>query len=177
MKGIKGEQTDAAKTKDGEALPVEARLVALLRKLDLKVATAESLTGGMIAMRLTSVPGASAVFKEGFVTYSNKAKRRTLAVKKELLKRCGAISEECARAMALGGLMAAEADVSIAVTGNAGPEAAENKPVGLVYLACCCKGKVQVEAHQFEGDRETVRRQTAERALELLLERVQEKYA
>lgn len=158
----------------GETLPMA--VVKQLKKYDLTVTTAESITGGMIAAALTSVSGASSVFKEGFITYSNKAKRRTLSVKKDLIKRYGAVSAECAKDMAVGGVLASEADICIAVTGNAGPEAMEEKPVGLVYIGCYCRGKVVVESYQFNGNRDKIREQTVIKALDLLRRTILEKY-
>lgn len=155
---------------------LEMAVLRLLKKYDLTVSTAESITGGMIAARITSVPGASEIFKEGFVTYSNKAKRRTLSVKKEVLKRYGAVSAECVKDMAMGGMLAAEADLCIAVTGNAGPDAMDEKQVGLVYLGCCCKGHVAIKECMFSGSREEIREQTVDCALNLLRKTILAKY-
>ncbi len=151
-----------------ENSPVEEQVVALLRERELTLTTAESLTGGLIAATITSVPGASECFKQGFVTYSNKAKRRMLSVKKEILKKEGAVSELTAKEMAIGALMESEADISVSVTGNAGPEAMENKPVGLVYIGVCAKGKTKVEECRFSGNRKEIREQTVAEALRLV---------
>ncbi len=148
---------------------LEMSVVRLLKKHELTVTTAESCTGGMVAGRLINVAGASDVFKEGFVTYSNKAKRRRLDVNKSTLKKHGAVSRETAREMAIGGVFAADSDVCIAVTGIAGPDGGtEEKPVGLVYMACCFKDKVTVEKYQFKGNRGKVREQAVVRALDLV---------
>ncbi|MFR1833034.1 MAG: competence/damage-inducible protein A, partial [Lachnospiraceae bacterium] len=119
-----------------EAETLEGTVVRLLEKYGLTVCTAESCTGGRLAGRIVNVPGASEVFKEGFVTYSNKAKRKRLDVGKATLKKYGAVSEQTAKEMAAGGAFAADADACIAVTGIAGPDGgSEEKPVGLVYIA------------------------------------------
>ena len=131
--------------------------------------TAESCTGGLIAGRIVNVPGASEVFNEGYVTYSNKAKKKILGVSKATLKKYGAVSEQTAREMAAGGVFTTDADACIAVTGIAGPDGGtEEKPVGLVYIACYMKAKVKVEEYHFRGNREKVREQTVIQALDLL---------
>lgn len=159
-----------------ETASLEEQVVALLRERELTLTTAESLTGGLIAAAITSVPGASECFKVGFVTYSNKAKRKMLSVKKELLKKEGAVSEETAKEMAIGALMESEADISVSVTGNAGPDAMEGKPVGLVYIGVCAKGKAKVEECHFEGDRKAIREQTLEEALRLVKKLILNKF-
>jgi nicotinamide-nucleotide amidase len=125
---------------DGTSL--EETVVSLLAKRQLTLATAESCTGGMIANRLTDVPGASAVFTHGFVTYSNAAKIKLLAVAPELLAAHGAVSEPVARAMAGGALAASGADLALAVTGIAGPTGGSpDKPVGLAWLALAVRNQ------------------------------------
>lgn len=138
---------------------------------NLKVATAESCTGGMIAATLTDLAGSSHVFERGFVTYSNEAKQELLDVPEIALLEYGAVSEPVARAMVLGTLAHSRADIAVAVTGIAGPGGgSEEKPVGLVYIgAGRCGEPVAVERHLFPGDRAAVRKATALRALELLL--------
>ncbi|MCI8660268.1 MAG: competence/damage-inducible protein A [Lachnospiraceae bacterium] len=154
-------------TKEEESL--EMAVVRLLQKHELTVTTAESCTGGLLAGRIVNVPGASDVFREGFITYSNKAKRKYLDVSKSTLKKYGAVSEQTAREMAVGGVFAADCDVCVAVTGIAGPEGGtEDKPVGLVYIATCMKEKVTVKKYQFKGNREKVREMAVVRALDLL---------
>lgn len=154
-------------TKENETM--EEAVVRLLAKYDLTVTTAESCTGGMIAAKIVNVPGASEVFNEGFITYSNKAKRKTLDVSKNTLKKYGAVSEETAREMALGGVFAADTDACVAVTGIAGPDGGtEEKPVGLVYISCCFKNEVTVEQCNFHGTRQEIREQAAISALDLL---------
>ncbi len=162
-------------TKEEETL--EGAVVRLLRKHELTVTTAESCTGGLVAGRLINVPGASEVFREGFITYSNKSKRKYLDVNKSTLKKYGAVSKETAKEMALGGAFATDSDVCIAVTGLAGPDGgSEEKPVGLVYLACCFKERVTVERCQFKGNRAKIREQSVVRALDLLRRCILEEY-
>lgn len=147
---------------------LEMAVVSLLKKHELTVTTAESCTGGLIAGRLVNVPGASEVFNQGFITYSNKSKRKVLGVSKGTLKKYGAVSEQTAKEMAAGGVLAADADVCIAVTGIAGPGADGEKPVGLVYIACFIKDKVTVEEYHFRGNREKIREQSVTKALDML---------
>lgn len=162
-------------TKEEETL--EMAVVRLLKKYELTVATAESCTGGLVAGRLVNVPGASDVFKEGFVTYSNKAKRKHLEVSKNTLKKYGAVSKETAKEMAIGGAFATDSDLCVAVTGLAGPDGgSEEKPVGLVYMACCLGDKVTVEKYQFKGNRSKIREQSVVRALDLVRRTVLENY-
>ncbi len=155
---------------------MEQQVAALLMDQGLTITTAESLTGGLISAALTSVPGMSECFKLGFVTYSNKAKKRVLSVKKDTLRKDGAISAQCAKEMAIGALMESEADLSIAVTGNAGPDAMEEKPVGLVYIAVCVKGKTKVTECHFGGDRREIREKTTEKALEITRDMILERF-
>jgi nicotinamide-nucleotide amidase len=113
-----------------------AELLDACRSRGLKIATAESCTGGLIAAMLTEVPGSSEVFERGFVTYSNEAKTEQLGVPAEVIEMHGAVSEEVARAMAVGALRHSRADIAVAVTGVAGPGGGSAaKPVGLVHLA------------------------------------------
>ena len=118
-----------------------AELLDACRAGDLKIATAESCTGGLIAAILTEVPGSSDVFGCGFVTYSNEAKTEQLGVPAELIAKHGAVSEEVARAMAAGALKHSRADIAVAVTGVAGPGGGTMaKPVGLVHLVAARSG-------------------------------------
>ncbi|OUQ21851.1 competence/damage-inducible protein A [Lachnoclostridium sp. An14] len=160
--------------KEDETL--EMAVVELLKKYELTVTTAESCTGGLLAGRLVNVPGVSEVFREGFVTYSNKAKRKLLDVNKSTLKKYGAVSEQTAREMAMGGVFATDADVCVAITGIAGPESDGDKPVGLVYIACYMKEKVWVEQYQFKGNRNKIREQSVVKALDLLRRAILDNY-
>ncbi len=137
----------------------------------LKIASAESCTGGLIAASLTEVPGSSDVFECGFVTYSNEAKTELLDVPPSLIADPGAVSDPVACAMAEGALAHARADIAVAVTGIAGPGGGTpEKPVGLVFIGAARRGQPAiVERHIFTGDRADIRRATVLRALELLL--------
>lgn len=148
---------------------IEYEVAELLDQKQLHVTTAESCTGGLIAGTLVNVPGISAWFEEGYVTYSNAAKEKLLGVSHQTLEAYGAVSKQTAEEMAVGAAKAAEADAAIAATGIAGPDGgSEEKPVGLVYLGCFCKGETRVEKHIFTGDRTQVRARSVQAALTLL---------
>ncbi|MBR4719841.1 MAG: nicotinamide-nucleotide amidohydrolase family protein [Lachnospiraceae bacterium] len=157
---------------------LEQAVVELLRTNELYLATCESCTGGMIASRIVDVPGASDVFKEGFVTYSNKAKRSRLGVKKSTLAKYGAVSEQTAKEMVKGCASTAKVNVSVSTTGIAGPDGgSEDKPVGLVYIGCSVCDKVRVVKYNFDGDRMEIRRKATSAALALLRMCVLEYYS
>lgn len=144
--------------------------MALCRERGLTLATAESCTGGLVAGRITSVPGSSAVYLGGVVSYSNEVKRELLGVPQEVLERAGAVSAECAEAMATGARGRLKADVAVSVTGIAGPDGGTPvKPVGVVFFGVATAAGVESERCQYSGDRESVRRQAADRALALLM--------
>lgn len=152
-----------------EETSLEQSCVDLLLANELRISTMESCTGGMLAARLINVPGVSEVFKAGYVTYSNKAKRKVLGVKQSTLKKYSAVSEEVAREMAQGISLLTKADVTVSVTGLAGPDGGtREKPVGLVYIGCNVKGKTVVEEYHFSGDRAHVREEAVVAALTLL---------
>lgn len=148
-----------------------AQLLDQLREAGMRVATAESCTGGLIAAAFTSVAGSSDVFDRGFVTYSNEAKSDLLGVSAGLIAERGAVSGEVARAMALGGLEHSHADICVAVTGIAGPGGGSTeRPVGLVYIAAAKRNfECIIEERRF-GDvgRDQVRELTVVAALELV---------
>ncbi len=148
-------------------------LLGELRARNLRLATAESCTGGLIAGLFTEIAGSSDVFERGFVTYSNDAKHELLGIPKNLLDVHGAVSEQVARAMALGALKHSHADIVIAVTGIAGPGGAtETKPIGLVHVAIARKDGAAVHRVFEFGDigRTEVRLATLDAALTLLSE-------
>jgi nicotinamide-nucleotide amidase len=153
---------------------LEARAAALIARcasLGLKLATAESCTGGLVAGLLTEIPGSSAVVDRGFVTYSNEAKNELLGVPLATLEAHGAVSEATARAMALGALAHSRAQIAVSVTGVAGPSGgSEAKPVGLVHFACAGPGDALVTVERRFGDlgRSGVRLASVEQALALL---------
>lgn len=154
---------------DKPEVTLEMAVYELLKEKCLTVTTAESCTGGLLAGRLINVPGISQYLKEGYVTYSNEAKERLLGVPAETLKRYGAVSAQTAEAMAEGGARAANADLCIAVTGIAGPDGgSEEKPAGLVYMSCYCRGKCYTEKNQYTGSRSKVREYSVASALTLL---------
>ncbi len=148
------------------------KVSAKLENLSLMLVTAESCTGGMIAAAITDRPGSSAVFERGFVTYSNQSKIDLLGVSADILREHGAVSARTAIAMAHGALGNSRADVSVSVTGIAGPDGGtKDKPVGLVYIGYGFKEKNHAECteHHFKGDRDSIRRQSTEAALKHLL--------
>jgi len=168
VKELKKRFGSAVYTTD-EQETLEEVIIKLLKEKGLTLTTAESCTGGMIAARITDVAGASEVYKQGFVTYSNRAKRKLLDVKKNTLKEYGAVSEKTAREMAKNGVFVTGADVCIAVTGIAGPGGGtEEKPVGLVYISCCYNDKTVVEEYHFKGERKKIREYAVVKALTLL---------
>lgn len=154
-----------------EPLPTLARaLLAACEEAHLRLATAESCTGGLIAACLTEIPGSSAVFDRGVVTYSNDAKTDLLGVPRSLIRTRGAVSAEVARAMAEGLLARCPADLVVAVTGIAGPGGGSpGRPVGLVHMAVVRRGRTLTPHYEvFPGDRTAVRLATAVAALALL---------
>ena len=149
----------------------EDQVVRLLKERNLTITAAESCTGGLIAGTLVNVAGASDVFGEAYVTYSNEAKQRLVGVRAETLEQFGAVSEETAYEMAAGAARTAGADVGLSSTGIAGPGGGTpEKPVGLVYIGCCVRGEVQVRRLNLHGDREQNRMDTVKAALELAAE-------
>lgn len=152
-----------------EGQGIEDKLVKLLIDKKLTVSTAESCTGGLVSATLVNVSGVSEVFKQGFVTYSNKAKRKALGVKKSTLEEVGAVSKKVAKQMAIGAAINANADVAISTTGIAGPDGGtDEKPVGLVYIGLYVSGATYVKECHFEGNRSDVRNLTVVNALNLL---------
>lgn len=150
-----------------------AQLGQALRLRGQWLGTAESCTGGLIAATCTAVPGSSDWFERGCVTYSNAAKTALLGVPGELIATHGAVSEPVVRSMAEGLLATAPVQWAVAVTGIAGPSGAvPGKPVGTVWLCCGQAGQLRARRLQLDGDRASVREQTVEAALRLLLDQV-----
>ncbi|GGU81054.1 hypothetical protein GCM10009504_42260 [Pseudomonas laurentiana] len=148
-----------------------ARLGERLRRFNAHVATAESCTGGGIAEAITRIPGSSAWFEAGYVTYSNAQKTRQLGVPEALFGQVGAVSQEVVEAMVRGAQAASGARFAVAVSGVAGPDGGSvAKPVGTVWLAWADGEHVTTERRYFDGDRESVRRQTVIAALDGLLQ-------
>lgn len=151
---------------------IAAHVFQALKDQGLVLATAESCTGGMVAAAITDIAGSSDVFDRGFVTYSNSAKTEMLGVPAGLIERHGAVSEEVARAMAAGALVNSRADVSVSVTGIAGPSGGSaEKPVGLVHFACARRGGQIIGGVEHFGnlERGAIRAAARDRALELVL--------
>jgi nicotinamide-nucleotide amidase len=157
---------------DARIFDLAERVGRALESRKLIMATAESCTGGWVAEAITMVPGSSAWFDRGFVTYTNVSKREMLGVRSETLERHGAVSQEVAREMVAGALRASDAQVTLAVSGVAGPSGGTpEKPVGTVCFAWALEGvPVRAETVRFPGDREAVRRQSVLHALGVLLE-------
>ena len=155
---------------------IEVKVCKNLIEKGLKIATAESCTGGMIAAMITAVPGASACFDAGVVTYSNGQKMKLLGVKKTTLAKFGAVSGETALEMCCGVRELSGADIGISVTGIAGPDGgSEEKPVGTVWIGVSSGDTHIANRFLFEGDRNEVRVQTAIKALELANSCIKEK--
>lgn len=147
----------------------ELKVARQLLDSGLTLSVAESCSGGLIAKRITDVPGSSAYFLLGVVTYANSAKERVLGVPGELIEQHGAVSAEVAIAMAEGVKALSGSDIALATTGIAGPDGgSQEKPVGTVFVAIAWKGGSEAFCHSFKGDRGMVREATAEAALKLL---------
>ncbi|MBP5253124.1 MAG: competence/damage-inducible protein A [Lachnospiraceae bacterium] len=154
-----------------EKVTLERAVMDLLISGSMTLSTVESCTGGLISSRIVSESGASEILKCGFVTYSNESKSKLVGVKKSTLDKYGAVSEQTASEMAKGGAKASGSDVCISVTGIAGPDGGTKaKPVGLVYIGCCVKGKVTVKEFRFSGNRNKIRNLSATNALILARE-------
>lgn len=156
-----------------QALCEKANAILSVCKLHgTKLATVESCTGGLLSAILTELPGSSAMFTHGFVTYANEAKSEMVGVPAGLIAQHGAVSEPVARAMAEGALNASSADIAVSITGIAGPDGGSaQKPVGTVHFACALKGKPTIHSRQqFSGDRTTIRLSAVEYALSLVAE-------
>lgn len=148
-------------------------LASNLATQNLKVTCAESCTGGLLAANLTRLPGSSAWFDMGFVTYSNEAKQQMLNVNPSTLAHYGAVSEEVVREMALGALISSKADYALSISGIAGPTGgSEEKPVGFVWFGLASKKRIWAESKIFNGDRDQIRAQAVQHAVQLLLSKL-----
>ena len=153
---------------------LEEKIVRELQNRGYTITTAESCTGGLLAGRILNVSGASAVYNEGHITYSNEAKERLLGVSHDTLEQYGAVSEQTAAEMAIGAARVASANVGLSTTGIAGPGGGTpEKPVGLVYIGCAINGDVTVEECRFSGNREENRNAAVEAVLELLIDELE----
>jgi nicotinamide-nucleotide amidase len=144
----------------------EEEVAQLLLSQKHTIATAESCTGGLIAFRLTNIPGSSAFFERGAVTYSNRSKTEMLGVPKEVIEKYGAVSEQTAKLMAEGIRKQSGTDFGVATTGIAGPTGGTSeKPIGTVFIALSYDGGTECQKHLFPGDRGAIRHKTSEAAL------------
>lgn len=147
------------------------KLVQMLAEMGLTISTAESCTGGMLASRIIDISGASDVYSEGFITYSNEAKMKYLKVQDEILEEYGAVSKETVLQMADGCRKETGSDVALVTTGIAGPGGGTaEKPVGLVYIGCAYKDEVVFREFKFAGDRYDIRRQAVDEAIAMAVE-------
>lgn len=162
MRDISADLRDAAET-----------VLTVCRNEGLMLATAESCTGGLISAALTAIPGSSDVLERAFVTYTNTAKHEMLGVPPPLFETVGAVSREVATAMATGAKAHSNAQITVSVTGVAGPGASERKPAGLVYIGVAGRDdSVRVEECRFDGDRDAVRHAAALTALRMIIDAV-----
>jgi PncC family amidohydrolase len=157
---------------------LEKQIGKMLLERSLTVGLAESCTGGLVASRITNVPGSSAYFMAGLVTYSNKAKTKLLLVPDKIIARYGAVSNIVAERMAKGVRAAAGVDIGLSVTGVAGPTGGSpEKPVGTVFMALATKKKTFIRKFLFSGNRREIRKRSSEEALTMLLDYLEGKLA
>jgi nicotinamide-nucleotide amidase len=151
------------------------KVISFCKRNNLRLATAESCTGGLIAGCLTSISGASDVLQYGYITYTNQAKINLLGVSASILDEHGAVSEIVSRSMANGAIRPSSVDISVSVTGIAGPSGGTSqKPVGLVHISAARDHfETLHERHLFDGDRDAIRMQAVKVALELLLKQAE----
>ena len=155
-------------------ISLEEQVVSLLIKKNLSIITVESCTAGLIGATLVNVPGASKVYSEGYITYSNFAKVKLVGVKRETLDRYGAVSKEVAIEMVEGAVSKSKADVGISATGVAGPDGGSlDKPVGLLYIGLSIEGDTQVHEFQLHGNRQENRMRTVEEGFKLLIKELE----
>ena len=145
-------------------------LVSLFTEKKLTLSCAESLTGGLFASTITSIPGVSKIFKGGVVTYWNEAKANVISISKDTIDEYGVVSSECASEMVRGVKKLFNTDVAISFTGNAGPTSMEGKPVGLVYIGIIIKETVFTFEYMFEGDRNQIREACVKQGIKKILE-------
>jgi len=157
---------DRIYSRNGE--PLEAVVGELLKKHHATLSVAESATGGLLAQRITSVPGSSNYFVGGFITYSKKMKAELLGVSDEILEQCGAVSKEVAEAMAIGARRRTGSTFALSITGEAGPDPSENVPVGAMFVGLADAAGTQVMHRQFLGDRARIRVFATQMALDML---------
>ena len=146
-------------------------LIQILARKKLKISFAESCTGGMLASKITSINGASKVFNLGFITYSNQAKIKILKVNKNIIKKYGAVSAECCKAMVVNLSKISKANINVSITGIAGPNGGtKKKPVGLVYIGVKKANKIIVSKNLFKSkSRTSIQRLTVKKTIEILV--------
>lgn len=151
------------------------QLVQKLKEKGFHISTAESCTGGMIAAAIVDVPGASDVFEEGYITYSNRVKEKILGVRPETIEKYTVVSSQVAEQMASGTQERTGSELTVSVTGYAGPlDAEDGTKAGTVYIGTCFHGKSCAKGFLFEGDRKQIRTQATEEAVRFALERIME---
>ena len=156
-----------------DILIIANKLVKITNEKKITLSTAESCTGGLIAGSITEIPGSSSVFHRGYVTYSNLAKQQVLNVQSHELEKFGAVSKEVASQMAMGAKLTSNVDISIAVTGIAGPSGGTvEKPIGTVCIALAFKENIKVKDFLFKGDRTEIRMSTVRTALEIVVKEI-----
>ena len=148
----------------------------LFRKFGRTLGSVESFTGGLFAETITSVPGASHFYKGGLVTYASEEKNRLLGISYDVIDQYGVVSREVAAQMAANGQKLLNVDYCVSFTGNAGPEAMENKPVGLIYIGVAIYDKVEVYEFNLLGDRKDIQKEGVKNALEILEKKIYENY-
>tara|TARA_Y100001936_G_C16024163_1_gene641390 strand:+ start:77 stop:568 length:492 start_codon:yes stop_codon:yes gene_type:complete len=156
-------------------IKIAEQVILACERNNLRLVTAESCTGGLISACLTSVSGASKIYHCGYVTYTNQSKTDLLGVSAEILNEHGAVSKNVSKLMAIGAISSGDSDISVSVTGVAGPNGGTiEKPVGLVHISVARKNfEILHEKHLFDGNRETIRLQTVKSSLALLLKRME----
>ena len=145
-------------------------LAKLLIQFNISISSVESFTVGNFATMLGSVPGISKVYKGSLITYQNETKERLLSIPHDVIEKYGVVSKEIASLMCINGKQILDSDICISFTGNAGPDAMEGKPVGLVYIGCSVNGNVRVEEFHFQGNRSKNRDAAVVNALTILRE-------
>ncbi|SNZ12220.1 CinA family protein [Hydrogenobacter hydrogenophilus] len=160
-----------------EFLEMEEVVVSMLKRVGLKLAVAESSSGGLLSARIVNVAGSSEVFLGGFIAYANDLKTKLLGIDESLIRKFGAVSKEVCRAMCIGVLEETDADVSLAITGIAGPGGGtQKKPVGLTFIGLGTDSEVIVEEHRLKGSRNENRFLSTQIALDMLRRFLRERY-
>ncbi|MCD6080327.1 MAG: hypothetical protein B6D53_00485 [Candidatus Omnitrophica bacterium 4484_49] len=148
---------------------IEKRLAEILIQKGLTLSSAESCTGGLFAHGITNIPGSSKFFLGGVIAYSPKSKRKILNIPRGVIEEYGTVSRECAQKMAENSRKLFSSDISIGITGVAGPDELEGKPVGVVYIAVAMPGKTYIRKYKFQGRRISIKKQATEQACKFLI--------